>query len=130
MFKSNAYFLDQEGDHVITPHFKVKEFRCYDGTNVVIICEDLVKLLESIRVELGVPLIVNSGYRTPAHNLKVKGASHSYHMLGAAADVRCSKGVNALATVAEQYLSGWGGIGIYSSFVHIDIRPKKYRWNG
>jgi uncharacterized protein YcbK (DUF882 family) len=43
--------------------------------------------LEPLRVLCGYPLTVVSGYRSPAHNASVGGASQSQHMLGRAADI-------------------------------------------
>lgn len=131
MFNVRAYRLDTEGNQQITPHFKVREFRCYDNTNIIFIAEDLVKLLEEVRIEVSAPIIINSGYRTPAHNKKVGGATNSYHMLGVAADISCARiPVQKLYDICAARLNGWGGLGKYKSFVHVDIRPTKSRWNG
>lgn len=45
------------------------------------------KMLQSLRDWLGKPIIVNSGYRSPAVNKAVGGASNSSHMYGLAADI-------------------------------------------
>ena len=53
-----------------------------------------VELLEPIRAHLSerrgreVPVIVSSGYRSPAVNVAVGGSKTSDHMLGLAADIR------------------------------------------
>lgn len=44
-------------------------------------------LLEPIRVAIGNPIIINSGYRNKVLNHFVKGAANSYHMQGRAADI-------------------------------------------
>lgn len=43
--------------------------------------------LEQIRTLVGKPVIVTSGYRSPAVNKAVGGASNSAHVLGLAADI-------------------------------------------
>src|SRR6266404_3127368 len=43
-------------------------------------------LLEPVRVILGVPLHINSGYRSPEVNAAIGGATSSAHMQGRAAD--------------------------------------------
>ena len=43
--------------------------------------------LEIIRSRIGLPIIVNSGYRSPALNKAVKGAANSQHVSGQAADI-------------------------------------------
>lgn len=47
-----------------------------------------VNVLEPVRAALGVPLRVNSGFRSRALNTAIKGAKGSQHMKGEAADVR------------------------------------------
>ena len=50
--------------------------------------EQLVdKVLDPLREEFGEPIIVNSGYRSPALNKAVKGAANSQHVSGHAADI-------------------------------------------
>ena len=53
-------------------------------TNLVLLCQ---KVLEPIRVKYGKPVVVSSGFRCPALNRKVGGASTSQHVSGQAADI-------------------------------------------
>lgn len=45
------------------------------------------ELLERVREIVGKPIIVTSGYRSPAVNRAIGGATYSQHMLGQAADI-------------------------------------------
>lgn len=45
--------------------------------------------LQPFRDYLGKPLIVSSGFRTPALNKAVRGSAGSYHLKGFAADLKC-----------------------------------------
>ena len=45
-------------------------------------------VLDPLRAKWGAPIIVTSGYRCPALNKAVGGASSSQHTLGEAADIR------------------------------------------
>lgn len=76
-------------------------------------------------------MTINSAYRTPAKNKSVGGATYSQHMYGIAADI-VVKGVTPkqVAAYAETLLPNKGGIGIYPTFTHIDVRKTKSRWNG
>ena len=132
MYDVKVYSLSAEGAKQITPHFKVREFACSDGSDVVFVSPTLADILENVRVHYGRPVTITSGYRTVSYNKTVSGsASASQHCNGLAADIKV-KGVSPadVADYAEQLLPGTGGIGRYSTFTHIDVRPDKARWRG
>lgn len=122
----------------LTKNFDSKEFDCKDGTPVpeelMDNCLEVAKNLQVLRDYLGVPIsITGSGYRTPSHNKKVKGAPKSQHLLCKAADIN-AKGYTPkeLASEIEKLIERGkmkqGGIGIYKGFIHYDIRGTKARW--
>lgn len=47
----------------------------------------VTEVLEPARQRLGIPIMVNSGYRCPKHNAEVGGVANSQHMKGEAADI-------------------------------------------
>lgn len=51
---------------------------------------DLANMLQIIRDEFGMPIIINSGYRSPELNAIVKGSPTSEHLTGRAADITSS----------------------------------------
>lgn len=116
--------------------FRVKEFRCKDGTDPIFIDTGLVNVLQNIRNYFGKPLTITSAYRTAAHNKAVGGATYSQHCYGMAADIRVQGvDVETVAAYAETILKGTGGIGRYpvkkgrpAGWVHIDVRTTKSRW--
>ena len=127
------YSLKKDGAAQLSPAFRVREFRCRDGTDTILIDEGLVVLLQCIREHFGKPVHITSGYRTAAHNRAVGGAVYSQHQYGRAADIRVSGvPVEQLAAYAETLLPGTGGIGRYPAkgFVHVDVRKAKSRWAG
>ena len=69
----------------ITEHFNSSEFDCKDGTPVPAVYKNnmviLAHQLETIREASGGAIVIDSGYRTPAHNKKIGGSSNSYHCL-------------------------------------------------
>ena len=128
MAKVDRYSKKRDGEKLIRPNFKVKEFACKDGSDTVLICEETVEILQAIRNYFGKPVHINSGYRTSSYNKKVGGASASQHVVGTAADISV-QGVPPTAIVA--YLEAHyplHGIGLYSTFVHIDSRGWKVYW--
>ena len=44
--------------------------------------------LEELRAPVGVPIIINSGYRSPQLNKRVGGSATSNHLTGCAVDIR------------------------------------------
>lgn len=128
MAKVDRYSKKADGEKLIRPNFKVKEFACKDGSDTVLVCEETVEILQAIRNYFGKPVHINSGYRTASYNKKVGGASASQHVVGTAADISV-QGVPPTAIVA--YLEAHyplHGIGLYSTFVHIDSRGWKVYW--
>lgn len=124
-----SYIMDTDANEKIGKYFKVKEFACKDGTQIVFVDDYLVTILDILRSKIGKPVIVNSGYRTPGWNAKCGGAKYSYHMRGMAADIRVN-GIKAkeLANKLNAIVPEECGIIVYSNWVHFDVRTgKKYR---
>ena len=126
-----VYSRAKDGGVSLSPHFKVWEFACHDGSDTVFVSPALVEVLEKIRAHFGKAVVISSGYRTESHNEKSGGAAYSRHKYGLAADIRIS-GVSPgdIAAYAETLLGASGGIGIYSQFCHVDVRREKSRWKG
>lgn len=123
-----SYINDKEGHLLLGRWFRVKEFACKDGSPVVFIDEHLVTILDILRSEIGKPIIITSGYRTPTRNKEVGGAKYSYHMRGMAADIRAD-GITPkeLANKLNKIVPDECGIIVYKSWVHFDVRTSKYR---
>lgn len=119
----------------LTEHFKRSEFRCKCGKYCdgypVEPSEELLELLEKIRNHFDAPVTIASGVRCKQHNTNVGGASKSQHMYGTAADIKVAgKTPKQVAAYAETLMPNSGGIGLYSTWTHVDVRSTKARWNG
>lgn len=125
------YSLKKDGEKSIAPHFKVREFRCQDGSDRILINEQLPTLLEALREKLGSDsIVITSGYRTEQHNAAVGGAKGSQHQKGNAADIRCKKSGEIIPAkevcCALEDMGHTGGIGyISATAVHVDVRGYK-----
>lgn len=122
----------------LTENFSLHEFNCKDGTPVpeqfYPNVKELANNLQIIRDYIKQPLLISgSGYRTKSHNAKVGGAPKSQHLTASAADIT-AKGYTPkelaviIETLIEKGKVKQGGLGIYPSFVHYDIRGIKARW--
>lgn len=131
MYDVKVYSLSAEGAKQITPHFKVREFACSDGSDVVFVATSLVDILEAIRVHFGRPVTVTSGYRTVSYNAGLKNSSKkSQHCNGLAADIKVEGHTpKEVYDYACSLLGDHGGVGIYNTFVHVDVRASKSRFD-
>lgn len=121
----------------LTKNFAIVEFMCKDGTPVPLKylknAIELANNLQALRDYLGEPIHINSAYRTPAWNDRVKGEDNSKHLVAKAADITVkSKTPKQLAAVIEKLIGQGkmkqGGIGVYPGFLHYDVRGYKARW--
>lgn len=92
-------------------------------------------MIDEVRQRLGGTVIILSGYRSDGYNRCIGGASRSQHKEFCALDMAPrSASVADLWRVAREVRGAnprfAGGIGRYSSFVHIDTRGGNVDWNG
>lgn len=114
----------------LTEHFNSDEFDCKcdrKDCKVTLINMYHVNKLDRMRKRLGVPLIINSGYRCKKHNAEVGGVVGSQHTLGNATDVDCVYPPDYVAALAEEM--EYDGIGRYDTFTHLDSRGRTARWD-
>jgi uncharacterized protein YcbK (DUF882 family) len=123
----------------LTKNFKLEEFACKSGEEtpeeIIPILTDLAEQLQELREHTGMPIRINSGYRSPAHNAKIGGVKNSQHTKGTAADIVVvgqspRETRKQIEILIKQGKMKQGGIGAYSSFTHYDIRGYKARWKG
>lgn len=95
-----------------------------DESSFAALCALCEAVLEPLRVSLGVPVVVNSGYRSPRVNKAVGGSKTSQHMLGEAADI-IVPGVPVgvvFAKIAELKLPVDQCIDEFGAWVHVSHR--------
>lgn len=131
MVEINAYSKAATAGKQLSAHFRVREFACQDGSDAVLVAPRLVMVLETIRAHFDAPVVIHSGYRTPQYNAKVGGVAHSQHCYGTAADITVKwQTPEAVAAYVRQLMPDWGGVGIYKSFTHVDVRETRADWQG
>ena len=123
-----SYIMDTDANEKVGQHFKVREFACKDGSQVVFIDTHLVDILDILRNKIEKPVIITSGYRTPEWNKKCGGAKYSYHMRGMAADIRVNKMTpKQVASILNEIIPNELQHIVYNGWIHIDTRSNKYR---
>lgn len=101
----------------LSPNFNINEFRS-KGNGQCKTHRELLRGLEEVRILTG-PISIISGYRDPAHNQRVGGATNSQHMYATAVDV--SLPYDAVRKVNR--FSGIGCVGYVGGDVaHVDVR--------
>jgi len=123
---------------ILTKNFRKQEFESRDGADmpqsVFKNIQEVADNLQVLRDYLGVPIHINSAYRSPKHNKNIGGKSKSYHLKGMAVDISVKhhsprKVRRAILKLIRIGGMKEGGIGLYNGFVHYDIRGYKARWN-
>ena len=82
-----------------------------------------------------------AGSGPPRYNAKIGGASKSYHVYtihdgdDQAADISCRRGGprdwhRTLNWIRNHKRGGRGGLGLYGTFVHVDLRDYAANWRG
>ena len=121
----------------LTKNFNLSEFDCKDGTEMPSeLLTNVLELAENLQVLrdfVGVPIKINSSYRSLSHNAKIGGSKSSQHLFAKAADIVIeSKSPEQVANIIKVLISEGkmkqGGIGVYNTFTHYDIRGHKARW--
>ena len=116
-------------DDQLSEHFKRSEFACKDGCGFAQPAAELVAALESLRVAIDKPILIDDACRCAKHNAAVGGVPHSQHVLGTAADIRCP-GLTARELYAEAAkIEAFKGFGVSENeYIHVDIRETPARW--
>ena len=123
----------------LTENFNLNEFKCKDGSpvtdelieNTQLLCENL----QVLRNHINKPIRVISGYRSPKYNRRIGGAKKSQHMVAMAADIKVTgmSPAEVKAAIIELIKDGKmmkGGVGLYKTFTHYDVRGRNARWYG
>ena len=106
-------------------YFYKSELACKCGCGVYLFDKELLKILNAVRHEYGLPIFVTSGYRCKEHNDFLPNSSPtSSHRKGRAVDISCHAG-NRFILVKLLIKHGVTRIGVGKDFIHADIDPMK-----
>lgn len=115
-----------------TTHFTRNEISCKCNCGFGDIDPVVLYIAEAARFHFGgKAAIVHSGCRCKAHNKNEGGKKKSRHVKKDALDFHI-KGVSIqrLYDFLDIVIGNRGGLGIYKTFVHFDLRGYRARWRG
>lgn len=91
-------------------------------------------VVDQLRETLNQPIVLTSIYRNPDYNRRCGGALRSQHMRNSAIDLYSMGGATprrifTILKAMRDARAFSGGLGLYTSFVHIDTRGNNSTWN-
>lgn len=100
--------------------------------NEIISLSELVKnVLDPVREQIGMPIKVNSGYRSPLVNKQIGGAATSQHVKGEAADLDCADNAKLFNMICDNFVFDqliWeGGDDSQPAWVHVSYKTQGNR---
>ena len=113
-------------------YFKEEEFHCPCGQcDYIDIDLQLKSLLLNVREHFEKPVIITSGYRCKEHNKAIGGARFSKHIDAIACDivVKDTSHKEVYDYLFKLLDCSFGGLGLYRTHVHIDVREHFATWN-
>ena len=121
----------------LTNNFNLEEFECKCGCEMPeFVKKNIIELAENLQVlrDAVGRLDLTNAYRCKYHNADVGGSINSQHLKGKAADIKSKTlSPNEIAVRTNDLMKNesfkLGGIGIYNTFTHIDIRGTRARWS-
>lgn len=121
----------------LTRNFSKWEFECKDGSEMpATVLGNVSKLAQALQVIRDVvqePIRITSSYRSLEYNRTIGSKDTSQHVLGKAADLQIDNvEPQELYEIIELLIDleqiPQGGLGLYNTFVHYDIRGYEARW--
>lgn len=110
----------------MSKYFSPSEFRrCNPPCFITDMKPEFLELLDNVREKAGIPMVLNSAYRSKAYEFSKGRNGTSTHCKGTAVDVRANASANVFKIVKAALECGFRRIGIGNRFVHLDVDPDK-----
>ena len=114
-------------------YFCEKEFNnCTPSCSMSDMDSEFLELLDKVREECGIPLVLTCAYRSKEWDLKKGRSGNSAHTKGKAVDIRCYSSTNYYKIIKASLEVGIPRIGIGNGFIHLDndpTLPQNVMWN-
>jgi uncharacterized protein YcbK (DUF882 family) len=115
----------------ISKHFDRSEFACSCNCKFDAVDKELLDVLENIRVFFGRAVHLTNACRCLKHNKEIGSKPTSQHVRGKACDIYIN-GVEPIEIkeyLRTDLLYNMGGIGLYDTFCHVDVRSNVANWD-
>ena len=108
----------------MSKYFSPSEFkRCTPSCSIEQMDPAFLSKLDQVREVAGIPLVLNSAYRSQEWEAQHGRAGTSAHCQGRAVDIRCNSYANRYRIVRAALACGIRRIGIAKTYVHLDASP-------
>lgn len=110
---------------ITAKYFKESEFnRCIPACSLQDMNQTTIKKLDAAREMAGIPIVLNSAYRSVDYEKSKGRMGTSAHTLGRAVDIRCNSDENRFKLIIALYRAGFTRIGVGKTYIHADDSPR------
>ena len=111
---------------ITAKYFSESEFnRASPSCSLQNMKQHTMDMMDAVREIAGIPLVVNSAYRSVAHEKKMGRTGTSSHTTGRAIDIRCNTDANRWKIIDAAIKVGFKRIGVAKTFIHLDNDTEK-----
>lgn len=117
--------MNQVNDIAVSESYWLTEFESPD-THEVMIKAELVDRLQRMKRTVGLPVRIESGYRTPEYNKALGADPKSSHLIGQEVDVSCV-GASLVVLAIAAVLAGFQSVIVDAkeNLVHCGLGPRE-----
>ena len=110
---------------ITAKYFKESEFdRCTPTCSLQDMNQTTMDKLDAAREMAGIPIVLNSAYRSVDYEKSKNRMGTSAHTLGRAVDIRCNSDENRFKLIVALYRAGFTRIGVSKTYIHADDSPR------
>ena len=105
---------------ITAKYFKEAEFkRCTPSCSLQDMDQEFMNKLDKMREIAGIPMVMNSAYRSPAWEKAHGRSGEGDHPQRCGGDIKCLSGVTRMKLVKAALSAGFRRIGIGKSYIHV-----------
>ena len=106
---------------ITAKYFSEEEFKsCSPSCSLQDMKQTTMSKLDTAREIAGIPFVLNSAFRSSAHDRSRGRSGTGAHTLGRAVDIRCNTDRNRFLILEALLKAGFHRIGVSKTFIHAD----------